>query len=166
MKVDIEALASALEMGFDELDSYLDMETGEIIMVSDVEMRIAIQVVEAEAGTGTASKNASDLSSYSEYEREAIQMAMNIFRNPERYKFLPKMTTPEKYDIMAAFCHQVKSERIREALLSAIQGKGAFGRFRETLLRLGIEQDWFAYKSAETVKYAIQWCEKNKVPYE
>lgn len=166
MKVDIEALASALEMGIEELDSYLDMETGEIIMVSDLEMRIAKQAAEAQAGTGTASKNASDLSSYSEYEREAIQMAINIFVSPERYKFLPKMSTQEKYDIMAAFCRQVESEQAREALLFAIQGKGAFGRFRETLLRLEIEQDWFAYKSAETVKYAIQWCEINKVPYE
>lgn len=166
MKVDIEALASAMEMSFDELDRYLDMETGEVIMVSDVEKRLAFQIVEAEEAPGNTSKSVRDLSSFSEYEREAIQIAINIVDNPERYKLLPKMTTSEKYDIMEAFCYQVKSERDREVLLGAIQGKGAFGRFREALLRLEIEQDWFAYQSAETIKYAIEWCEKNKVPYE
>ncbi|SCZ79684.1 UPF0158 family protein [Acidaminobacter hydrogenoformans] len=166
MKVDIEALASELEMSFDELDRYLDMETGEVIMVSDVEKRLADQIVKAKEGPSNTSEKVKDLSSFSEYEREAIQFAINIVGNPVRYKLLPKMTSTEKYDMMETFCHQVKSGQAREALLSAIQGKGAFGRFRETLLRLEIEQEWFAYQSAETVKFAVQWCEKNKVPYE
>jgi len=155
MKVDIEALASELEMSFDELDMYLDLETGELIMVSDEEMRLAVDAEEGE-----------DYASYSEWEKEAIETALKIYLNSDRYKLLPKMSSHEAYEIMSDFCSTVKSAPIREKLYEALEGKGPFRRFKDTVLHFNIEQDWYAFRSERVKAFAVNWCNVNGVPYE
>lgn len=155
MKVDIDALASELEMSFDELDMYLDLETGEVITVSDEEMRIAI-----------ASEEGEDFSSYSEWEKEAIEIALKIYVNSDRYKLLPKMSSHEAYEIMSDFCATVNAASVREKLFEALEGRGPFRKFKDMVLHFGIEQDWYAYRSEKIKAFAIKWCDENGVTYE
>jgi len=155
MKVDIDALASELEMSFEELKMYLDLETGEVITVSDEELRIADEMEEGD-----------DLSSYSEWEKEAILVAVKIHFNADRFKLLPKMSDHEAYEMMSDFCETVKPSQIRERLIQAIVDKGAFRRFKDTVLQFGIEQDWYAYRSEKMKTFTMKWCDENKVPYE
>ena len=155
MKVDIDALASELEMSFDELDMYLDLETGELIMVSDEEMRLAIDAEEGE-----------DYSSYSEWEKEAIETALKIWLNSDRYKLLPKMSSHEAYEVMSDFCTTVNSSFIREKLYEVLEGKGPFRRFKDMVLHFNIEQDWYTYRSERVKAFAVKWCDENGVPYE
>ena len=54
----------------------------------------------------------------------------------------------------------------QEELASAIQGKGAFRRFKDTVIRLGIDQEWYDFQSAEYKRKAARWCEDNGIEYE
>lgn len=155
MKVDIDALASELELASDEFQMYLDLETGEIFTVSSEEMRIAEDSAEDE-----------QFESYTEWERGALLTALEICVNFARYKKLPKLSETEENYIMADFCGRIESEMVREQLLETIEGKGSFKRFRDAILKVGIEQDWFDFKSKQIKMMAIEWCNANAVPYE
>lgn len=53
-----------------------------------------------------------------------------------------------------------------DKLESAIQGRGAFRRFRDGIRRFHLEQEWYDYQAAEYKKLAARWCEDNGIEYE
>ena len=78
---------------------------------------------------------------------------------------LPTSFDIHDYDIMEEFVYTL-SGSARDKLASAIQGKGAFGRFKDTVIRLGIDQEWYDFQSAEYKRKAARWCEDNGIEYE
>jgi aminoglycoside 6'-N-acetyltransferase I len=55
----------------------------------------------------------------------------------------------------------------REPVLAvALQGRGAFRRFKDTLQRVGLIEDWYAFKHNAFVKLARDWCEENELLYD
>jgi hypothetical protein len=67
----------------------------------------------------------------------------------------------EQYKWMERFVAGVTDEPLRERLVIAIDGKGAFRRFKDVLLNYPTERErWFSYR-AELLHWAIQkWMEK------
>ena len=53
----------------------------------------------------------------------------------------------------------------RDALLDSIHGAGAFRRFKDTLYRLGIEEDWYKYRDHALEEMAIEWLEAEGIPF-
>ena len=78
---------------------------------------------------------------------------------------LPTSFDIHDYDIMEEFVYTL-SRSARDKLASAIQGKGAFRRFKDTVIRLGIDQEWYDFQSAEYKRKAARWCEDNGIEYE
>jgi hypothetical protein len=66
---------------------------------------------------------------------------------------------------MEDFCHSIEDRGVSEKLSAAIKGRGAFGRFKENIVRLGIEAKWFKYRKEAFRKIAIEWCEENQIDY-
>ena len=78
---------------------------------------------------------------------------------------LPTSFDIHDYDIMEEFVYTL-SGSARDKLASAIQGKGAFRRFKDTVIRLGIDQEWYDFQLAEYKRKAARWCEDNGIEYE
>ena len=78
---------------------------------------------------------------------------------------LPTSFDIHDYDIMEEFVYTL-SGSARDKLASAIQGKGAFRRFKDTVIRLGIDQEWYDFQSAEYKRKVARWCEDNGIEYE
>ncbi len=78
---------------------------------------------------------------------------------------LPTSFDVRDYDIMEDFVYTL-SGTARDKLESAIRGRGAFGRFRDRIRQLGLEQEWYDYQAAEYKKLAARWCEDNDIEYE
>lgn len=78
---------------------------------------------------------------------------------------LPTSFDIHDYDIMEEFVYTL-SGSARDKLASAIQGKDAFRRFKDTVIRLGIDQEWYDFQSAEYKRKAARWCEDNGIEYE
>src|SRR6185369_8535210 len=67
----------------------------------------------------------------------------------------------EQYKWMERFVVQVTEPALRERLVIAIDGKGAFRRFKDVLLNYPVERErWFSYR-AELLHWAMKkWLEK------
>ena len=70
----------------------------------------------------------------------------------------------EQYKWMERFVAGVTDEALRERLVIAIDGKGAFRRFKDVLLNYPTERErWFSYR-AELLHWAIQkWMDKEQL---
>jgi hypothetical protein len=60
----------------------------------------------------------------------------------------------------------VTSEKIREDLLNAIHGAGAFRHFKDTLRRHRIESDWFTFRAEALKQIALDWCEERRISWQ
>jgi hypothetical protein len=150
--VHLNDIVDALEMQFDDSSSFLDRETGQVETVSHVLLRKA-----EESGDEKP-----DLPTWQEQEWE---IAMRIV-STDCFEELPTKAEVHEWAIMQDFAHSVESESIREDLLHAIHGAGAFRYFKDTLRRHGIESAWFAFRTEALRHIALSWCEENHIAWE
>jgi hypothetical protein len=64
----------------------------------------------------------------------------------------------EAYGDMEDFVERVRDPRARELLTRAIEGRGAFRRFKDTLLEFPeLREAWFAFHDARMERRALEW---------
>ena len=100
------------------------------------------------------------LSQYSsvddEEERELLE------EEPERFILLPSKYEIHEYSIMEEFVESLPKGTVQNQLFNAIQGRGAFRRFKDGVNRLGIAKQWYDYQEKAYRELAIRWCEDNE----
>ncbi|HEY7955012.1 MAG TPA: UPF0158 family protein [Polyangia bacterium] len=70
----------------------------------------------------------------------------------------------EQYKWMERFVAGVTDEPLRERLIIAIDGKGAFRRFKDVLLNYPVERErWFAYRGDLLHWHMQKWLEKEQI---
>ena len=84
----------------------------------------------------------------------------------DRFIPLPNQREINEYGMMEEFVSNVRNDSQRAALEIAISGRGAFRRFKDTIIRLGLEKKWYAFRDKEYLRVAREWCEENKIEYE
>lgn len=89
-----------------------------------------------------------------------------IENNTENYISLPTHYDINEYSIMEDFIDSLDDIGIENQLYRAINGKGAFRYFRDTIRNLGIENKRFAFKANAFKEIAIKWCKENNISYE
>jgi Uncharacterised protein family (UPF0158) len=146
-------IVEALEMQFDESSSFLDRDTGQVETVSNVLLR------QAEEYSGTEEP---DLPTWQKQEWEIAKQIVST----DRFQKLPTKFEVHEWAIMQEFSRSVESDRIREDILHAIHGAGAFRNFKDTLRRHGIESAWFAFRAEALRQIALNWCEENHIVWE
>jgi hypothetical protein len=142
-------IVDALEMQLEESSSFLDPDTGRIETVSDDLLRQAEESLEREP----------DLAVWQKHEWEIAKriVATDCFLK------LPDKFDVHEWAIMRDFSHSVASDSIREELLSAIHGAGAFRHFKAALRRHRIESAWFTFRTEALKQIALDWCQENHV---
>jgi Uncharacterised protein family (UPF0158) len=150
--VRLRDIVDALEMQFDELLSFLDVETGEVITMPLDLIREA-----EEAGDHEEEQKAGEHPEWHMARRIAFM---------DRVKKLPTKFDVHEWAIMEEFSQAVESERIREDLLNAIHGSGVFRYFKDTVRRYRIEEDWFRFRARALEQIAMDWCEQNGISWE
>ena len=85
-------------------------------------------------------------------DEESQKLLERLDTEPDAFVTLPEQREMREYDIMERFCESIEDERKRERLLDAISGKGAFGRFKDMIVRVGVRDDWFAFKERAYAK--------------
>jgi len=131
LKIDLEDLCLAMENSSYDLDYYLDLETGEVIFISD----------------------------YMD-DANLEELKDRIDENPDRYEPIPKAESYEDYDDMVDFISTVEDEHLVELLEIAIDGKGAFRRFKDVLARYPEKKErWYRFKNERMKERAISWLE-------
>ncbi len=118
LRINLGELCDAMGNSSFENEYFLDLETGEILFISE----------------------------YADDE-ETEKLKDRIEEEFERYERIPKAESHEGYEDMVEFIATVKDERLVELLETAINGKGAFRRFRDVLLNYPENREgWFQFK--------------------
>ena len=161
--VDLDELAGAFENGFPDLSFYLDVESGEVVMVSD-DTRCELEEIYQELGNGEDLDDARVSEAIRQRDvpdwmREVLEEADRVERGfGTRYVRVPQYETHEAYRDMEDFILTVGDERLRERLSNAIDGCGAFGRFKRVLSAYDDERErWFAFKDARLRERIVAW---------
>ena len=78
-----------------------------------------------------------------------------------RFFRLPSPYDIHEYSIMERFIWSLPEGAIQDRLENAIRGRGAFRRFKDSIYRLDIEQEWYDFRANAYRKIAVEWCEEH-----
>ncbi len=148
LPVSLKKVAEEMELIPDDgWYSYINRKTGEMIGFSEEE---------------------ADMAYYSTDDMPPwfVERAPDVRRVLEDDAFieLPGQFERDDYSTMQEFSNS-RPEPEAEVLLRAIKGKGAFRRFGDTIIELGIREDWFAWKFEAVKEVAREFLEDEEIPY-
>ncbi len=147
--VSLRDVVEALDLESDELHSYLDPDTGEIVTFNDDEARMA------ESGEWETAPA---------WMKEYLPKVKRVLED-DRMLELPDRVHIDEWRMMQDFAMEEAQCRCRSELTSAVHGEGAFRRFKNAIRRLGLEDSWYQYRQAAFEQVAKDWLEENKIPY-
>jgi len=150
--VHLNDIIDALEMQFDESISYLDFDAGQVVIVSEELLR-------------EAQEHGDEEPDLLDWQKDEWEIAKRIV-STDRLRQLPTKFDVHEWGIMQEFSHSVEPESIRDELLRAIHGAGAFRNFMDTVRRVGIESAWFVFRTDALRQIALDWCEENQIAWE
>jgi predicted thioesterase len=84
----------------------------------------------------------------------------------EGWLHLPSQRDADEYEMMSDFADTVRNPRKREQLEIALSGKGAFRRFKDAIIREGVEDAWYAFRDRRYLEFARDWCNESELPYD
>ena len=151
-KVDLKELAEQMDCMMDEWSYYVNKKTGEILSIADRHISFAENpenIPEKIAG----------------WERNEIEQAAAILDGWADLIRFPSKYDMNEYRMMEGFIRTVRDLHTRDCLEVAIEGRGAFKRFKDTAHRFGVIDDWYEYKNRALLAYAKEWCEWNGLQY-
>ena len=167
-------LADALDTLSQEMSAYLDLESGEILYVSDDGMRELEEVYETLPDDvnqmSDEEQRAAFVAALDEYsplsvEREELLDADAVERGQgSRFIGLPEADTRESYRDMEAFIATVTTRQLQRRLDMAIRGRGAFRRFKDELFSDPAERErWFAFKQERLSDRISEWLADERI---
>jgi hypothetical protein len=150
LRVKLSNIVEGLEFQSDERFSYLHTITGEVVSITDEELR--------------AAENNEPLEDFPEWQHDAIRIARDIVET-DHYLPLPDRFEIHEYSIMERFCLSVEDDDLRDDLCNAIRGRGAFRYFKDRIHAYDIAEEWYRYRDAALREIAIAWCEEHGIQY-
>jgi hypothetical protein len=135
-----DQIRRAYEQGSAEARYFLDIETGEIIPVF-------VDLIERGGNPEDAKRIASGVD--------------------VRYFLVPHKSSHEGYEEMEEFIGTVKDKHLRKSLQEAIEGKGAFRRFREVLVSYPPEEErWMNLRDERARREIGEWLDEHDLVLE
>ena len=148
-------LIDVLLMDSPEHVTRFDRQTGQIVSVE----RSILSAVEEGREDG--------LTHVPDWQKEEVEVAHALCQDAgERFIEPPDKFDFNEYRQMERFIGTLSDEGAAEQLWRAIKGKGAFGYFKDTLHRLGIQEEWYRYRDEAMKEFVIGWAKANNVLYE
>jgi hypothetical protein len=148
----LQDIVDALEMQLDESSSFLDLDTGRVETVSNDFLGEPDESVGEEPG-------------FPAWQKHEFEVAKRIV-STDRFQQLPTKFDVHEWAIMQDFSNSVAPEGVREDLLNAIHGAGAFRHFKDTLRRHRIESAWFTFRAQALKHIALDWCEEHHIRWQ
>ena len=140
--IPLHLIYDAIESANDVFDQYLDTEEMKVIMLPNMD-------------TGVA-----------DFE-EGDEVLMNQIEDDEDNRFLslPNQYDIHEYSIMEDYINELDDGTLAMRLASAIRGRGAFRRFKDTLIEQGKIQTWYDYRDQYFWNLARKWCRAHDVEF-
>ncbi|PKQ28321.1 MAG: hypothetical protein CVT63_03365 [Candidatus Anoxymicrobium japonicum] len=136
LPVNMRELCWALDDSSFTINRYLDLETGEI--VEQIEF---------------------DDAYYDDNEEELEDpVSEMIEEDPDRFEYIDPLPSFESYRHMEAFIPTVQDPHLKDLFVMAIDGRGAFKRFKDVLNRYPEEEErWSQFKERKMMCIAMDF---------
>lgn len=149
LTVDRALFHEVFEMGDLDADAFLDSETGDVIIISHDEW------------------SAIENGEYFDTTEEVLNttLAEQVYNERDtRYLSIEKQNSHEGYRDMQIFIADLDDSHVREVLETAIQGSGAFRRFKDALYRHPeVQKAWFAFQDERIAMRMKRWFEYHDI---
>jgi len=165
LKVDLGELTYAFEDASWMTNYYLDLETGQVVMISDDTRRQLEEIYEA--AHDPEAERSFDLaivlrqSNLPEWQQQMLLEADQVEAGyGSRYIEVPTADSHEGYRDIEDFILSIRDERLQERLWQAIRGRGAFRRFKDVLVYHPREREsWFEFQEERLRGRVLDWLE-------
>jgi Uncharacterised protein family (UPF0158) len=169
LQIDLGELAMAYEDATWERSYYLDLETGQVVWISD-ETRGELESIYEEIYDPESEEPvdlAAALQDYdlADWQKEELLEADRVDHFcGSRYIAAPVADSHEGYRDMERFILTVQDERLQDRLWQAIQGRGAFRRFKDVLAGYYREEKrWYAFQYDQVTGRILEWLESEGI---
>ena len=168
LNIDMSELELAFECGFEMISYYLDLDTGEVITVSEDVRGILETIYESYCDEQTQVvdwEGAFENQRVPDWQRELIQDADRVEAGlGVTIITIPSESSLEGYDDIEAFIETVRNPHLKECLERAIDRHGPFRNFKDVLLDYPSERErWFQFKQACLQQRMLEWLEEHDV---
>ena len=135
LAVDLDMLSAELEGDLDlSTGGYIDLRTGEVWNDGAVDPMLVGEDV-----------------------------AIDVDEEPDRWLRFERIGSRDGWRDMAAFVEQQRDEALRERLERAIEGKGAFRRFRDLVHDEDLADQWYAFSTDRQLGRAREFLADNGI---
>lgn len=152
IRIKLTEIIDGMESQSDEASSFLNRKTGEVVLITDYEMR--------------AAEDEEPIEDFPDWEQDQVRIAREIMAETGDYIELPTKFDIDEYHIMESFSLSLADPKMRDTFCDLIHGSSAFRRFKDALYRHGIEKDWYSYRDEAFKEIAIDWCRENNIEFE
>jgi hypothetical protein len=163
LKIDSDEVQKAMEdISREAFDYFLDIETGDVIILSEDIIERAEKVL--------CEGIDDDMADYEEVEfdeetdvpdwmEEEIELALDIFLHEKgRYVRIPERNSQKAYEAMQEFAQRLEDKPLQEEVQAILNGKGAFRKFKDALEPYPKERKmWYGYNAKSAKKEIGEW---------
>ena len=149
--VSLQAVVEEMDFVGEEMTAYINTKTGELFTVGDEEARFI------EDGYA-------DDDFIPDWQKEILPKVREVLESDD-FVPLPDKFEIHEYSIMERFCRSIESDDLRQELLRAIRGGGAFRRFKSTIHRRSIQDDWYSYRDNALKRIAADFLEVEGIAF-
>src|SRR5262245_66001362 len=110
VQVKLSDLIEGMDFQSDERSSFLNLTTGEVVVITDEELR--------------AAEHDESLEDFPEWQHDAIRIARDVVET-EHYLPLPDRFEIHEYQIMERFCFSVEDAGIGGEMCGGVGGRGS-----------------------------------------
>ena len=155
-KVKIQKIVDELEMRLMDMMVYYNKITGETLNVQDDDFRI-VEDDDFE----------NNIEDYPEWQREHLKEVYDLLYNDvDNYITLPNNFEIKDSDIIEEFIETISNKNKKRQLKNCMWQKGMYRKFKDKLIDIGLENDYYKFYDEKLKEIAIEWCKENNLEYE
>ena len=155
-KVKIQKIVDELQMRFMDTVVYYNKITGEILNVQDDDFRIVEE-----------DNFENSIENYPEWQREHLKEVYDLLYNDiDNYIALPNYFDIKDSDIMKEFIETISDSNKKYQLGNCMWQKGMYRKFKDKLIYIGLEKEYYKFYDEKLKEIAIEWCKENNLEYE
>lgn len=169
LSIKFEDLVLFIDNGSYEMTVYLDKKTGHTVLIMQEEQsafqRLMYKYPSVE--TFEAMKTVIEEQKLDAEERTQLLTLAELEFRPDDFIEIPQYDSRFGYQDMENFIETLSDENLREKLFIAIDGQGAFGRFKRVLSSYPQERErWFRFKEQQQRKFITRWLTDEAIDYD
>ena len=148
--VSLRDVLDEMELSSDEATGYINRKTGEIITLTDEVVALA--------------EDPDAAADAPQWQKDLLPKAREVLAS-EDFIPLPSKFEIHEWAIMERFAQSLTDAAVSDELDAALHGRGAFRRFKDTVQRLGIADEWYRFRDAALEEIAVEFLETHGIAY-